>query len=191
MLRLRRHGTFLAPLAALAAALTFAGAAMAGGWASATLDTGNPPTPNAGEKTTIGFTLLQHGVTPISWEQVTLIGSNAETGDSVVAEAAPQGKTGHYVVEVTFPSAGSWTWRLETSELIMGHSTFPALTVAQGPGAAAPAAGSPTAATSGGIDPVLAMAGLVLAFLAGAFLGSFRGDRKAEVPAPAGGLATH
>jgi hypothetical protein len=192
MLRLGRRGTLLAPLAALAAALTFGGAALAGGWATARLDAGGtPPTPNAGEKTTIGFTLLQHGVTPISWEQVTLIGSNAETGDSVVAEARPEGKTGHYIVEVTFPSAGTWTWRLETAELIMQNATMPAMTVAPGTGAGAPAAGSDAAATSSGIDPVLAMAGLVLAFLAGAFLGSFRGERRAEAPVAAGELATH
>jgi hypothetical protein len=188
MLRLRRRGILLPPLAALAAALTFAGAALAGGSATATLDGGSPPSPNAGEKTTIGFTLLQHGVTPISWEQVTLIGSNAETGDSVVAEARPEGKTGHYAVDVTFPSAGTWTWRLETANLIMQHSTFPALTVGAGSAAAAP---SSAASGANGIDPVLAMAGLVLAFLAGAFVGSFRGERRTVEPAPAGELATY
>jgi hypothetical protein len=184
MLRFGRRGTFLAPLAALAVALAFGGAALAGGWATARLDGGGtPPTPNAGEKMTIGFTLLQHGETPISWEQVTLIGSNAETGDSVVAEARPDGKTGHYVVEVTFPSAGTWNWRLETQNLVMQHSTFPALSVGAGSAAAAPA-GSGSAAGAG-IDPVLAMAGLVLAFLAGAFVGSFRGERRAVEPTSA------
>jgi hypothetical protein len=190
MLRLRRRGALLAPLAAVAAAAMLAGTALAGGWATATIDGGSPPAPNAGEKTTIGFTLLQHGVTPISWEQVTLTGSNTETGESVTAQARPQGKTGHYIVEVTFPSAGTWTWRLQTRDLLMETSTFPPMTV-RATGAAAAGSGSSAAAPTG-VDPVLALAGLLLAFLAGAFLGSFRGDRRAEAPvAAAERLATH
>jgi hypothetical protein len=99
-------------------ALVVAVPVLAGGWATVTLDS-SAPQPRAGEHTSIGFTLLQHGQTPISWESVTLVARNLGTGESVVADARPEGKTGQYVVTVTFPSEGRWSWELRTKNLFM------------------------------------------------------------------------
>ena len=48
---------------ALAATFILVATAVAGGWATATLDPGMPG-PQAGAPSTIGFTVLQHGMTP-------------------------------------------------------------------------------------------------------------------------------
>ena len=37
---------------------------------------------------------------------------NTETGESFRAEGRREGPVGHFVVEVTFPSAGSWEWAI-------------------------------------------------------------------------------
>lgn len=103
---------------ALLAVLAVSAPVLAGGWATATLDS-SPPQPRASEPASIGFTLLQHGQTPISWETVTLIARNQATGETVVADARPEAKTGHYVVTVTFPSEGRWSWELRTKNLFM------------------------------------------------------------------------
>ena len=113
---------------AVVAALVIAGTAAAGGWATATLDSGAPPELRAGEALTIGFTVKQHGRTPIGWEQASLLAFHPDTGEALYARARPQGPTGHYVVEITFPSEGTWEWRIETANLVM-ETRFPPLTV--------------------------------------------------------------
>ena len=180
--------------AALLAIFGAATAVSAGGVAVVSLEE-VPPPPNVGEEVTIGFTLMQHGVTPLLDEDVTLSGENTATGETVTATARPEGAPGHYVVSVTFPSDGTWHWRLTAVEwptTAAGEMT--PLTVQAAP-AAAPAAAAPTpaATTPAGIDPVFVLGGLLLAFLAGAFLGSFRGSPKAAAePSLAGErLATH
>jgi hypothetical protein len=114
---------------ALAAALLILGltltGASAGGWATITADSTNPPQPNAGEKFTFGFTVLQHGLTPASWVGATFVGINTTTGARVEAKATNQGPDGHFVATVTLPSAGSWTWQVELSELMVQTAPQP------------------------------------------------------------------
>jgi hypothetical protein len=146
---------------ALFAALAVSAPALAGGWATATLDSA-PPQPRVGEPTSIGFTLLQHGQTPISWESVTLIARNTATGETVATDARPEGKTGHYVVTVTFPTEGRWSWELRTQNLAM-ETTFDPLTVLP----ATPAAPAPTGLPS---TLLVAVAALAIALAAVGFL---------------------
>src|SRR5918999_177331 len=108
------RGSVLALIALLALVLP----AAAGGWASATIDSG-PIDPTAGTPVDIGFTLKQHGQTPISWEMVTFTSTNAETGEQVSVEALPKGAVGHYVATVTFPSAGTWRSSLTLRDLLL------------------------------------------------------------------------
>ena len=92
--------------------------AFAGGWALIQADPGTPPQPNAGQEVQLGFNVLQHGVTPISWVKATLVAVNSATGKQVGVTAVPQGPEGHYVATVTFPESGYWTWHVEITDLI-------------------------------------------------------------------------
>jgi hypothetical protein len=171
----RRIAAF--PLA-VAAALLLVSAALAGGWATATLDPGTNG-PRAGTPTTLGFLVLQHGVTPNSSLAVVVHGANP-AGGSISASATAQGAKGHYVATLTFPTEGAWTitW---TSELDMAESSAP-LTVAAA--AAAPAsAPAPVPATAGADTAALLLVGLALALaVAGGIVGLWR--RRGRTSAP-------
>jgi len=89
---------------------------VAGGWAGIALDA-PPEPPVAGETLRIGFTVLQHGHNPVSeiyGQQVRphLSATNRETGETVRVEARQQGAVGHFLVDVTLPSAGTWEWEI-------------------------------------------------------------------------------
>src|SRR3990172_8503063 len=86
----------------------------AGGWAVVTLDS-LPQGVAPGAAFTIGFTVRQHGVTPLSnldpAPQVTA--RNAQTGEVVRSTATDDGPRGHYVAQLTFPSSGEWNWGIQ------------------------------------------------------------------------------
>ena len=89
---------------------------IAGGWAGIALDA-PPEPPVAGEVLRIGFTVLQHGHNPVNeihGQKVTphLSATNRETAETVRVEARQQGAVGHFVVDVTLPSAGTWEWQI-------------------------------------------------------------------------------
>jgi hypothetical protein len=103
----------LVPLAAgVAALLPLAApdAVDAGGWAVTTLDPMAAPAP--GEPVDVGFTIRQHGVTPVAVDDVRLTVTDA-TGATEAFAARPEGATGHYVAAVTFPAAGAYRWTVE------------------------------------------------------------------------------
>lgn len=109
------------------------GAVLAGGWAVVTLD--NPPGEiHAGQPWTMGFTVLQHGQTPVHRLDATtpieplLVATNAADGRRVEADAQPIEEVGHFVVEVTFPSEGEWQWEILPNPL-GGDTLFEPLTV--------------------------------------------------------------
>jgi hypothetical protein len=84
--------------------------AVAGGWAVSTLDA--VPTPKAGQPTDVGFTVRQHGRTPVDIADVGItVRDNA--GKATVFPARHRGATGHYVARVTFPAAGTVTWQID------------------------------------------------------------------------------
>jgi hypothetical protein len=152
--------------------------AAAGGWASATMDSG-PIDPTAGTPVEIGFVLKQHGETPISWEMVTFTSTNTESGEQVSVEALPKGPVGHYVATVTFPSAGTWRSSLALRDLLLQQTSFPVITVR--------AVGAPTPSTPSAIPTELIVAALALAVglgLAGSLV-----LRRRETPVAAGRAA--
>jgi hypothetical protein len=103
-----------------------AGAVSAGGWATIQSDASNTTHPNAGEPFTFGFVVLQHGVTPAGWvETPTFLAINGTTGDRVEAKAAAKGADGHFVVTVTLPSSGYWTWQVQLTDLIVETAPQP------------------------------------------------------------------
>lgn len=96
----------------IAALITFAvaGVAAAGGWATATLDP-PPDNPVAGEPVEMGFTLMQHGMTPMDWGVATFVVIDGESGERTDYRATLSDPPGHWTVEVSFPDNG--TYRFE------------------------------------------------------------------------------
>jgi hypothetical protein len=184
--------TRFAGLLALAASLLLAAPAAAGGSVTASV-TDTPDGPVAGQGATIGVDLKQHGVTPISWERLFFIGTERTSGETVFAEGRPEGPVGHYVIQVTFPSAGQWDWRLQTLDLLLeGDGIYPTIEVAPGaPGQPAPAA--PPTVVPSGVDSVLVLGIALLAFLLGALAGTLlRRSAPAVRPLPGGaGSSAH
>ena len=139
----RRFRFIALPLAVLAS-LAFAASVLAGGWATVTIS--DPPAvPTAGSTTALDLTVLQHGVTPVSWLAITVVATNAETGATVAGQAKASGATGHYTVSLTFPTEGSWTISYASKDLVMDGSQELAV-------APAVIAASSTAATSPAVD---------------------------------------
>ncbi|MEO6350319.1 MAG: hypothetical protein ABIP53_06680 [Candidatus Limnocylindrales bacterium] len=131
------HHRFIALPFAVIASLILASIALAGGWAEVTVKDA-PVDPPAGGQTLINLDVLQHGVTPVSWPNLTVIATDAATGAVVRTKAQAKGPEGSYVATVVFPSAGAWTLTFTSPELDMAESVAK-LNVAPAAIAAAPA----------------------------------------------------
>jgi hypothetical protein len=83
-------------------------AVSAGGWAVSTLDP--MKTPTAGVPTDVGFTVRQHGVTPVDLDDVAIAVTDS-SGTATVYPAKRSGEVGHYVASVTF-AEGQSTWEI-------------------------------------------------------------------------------
>lgn len=118
--------SYLGLILALNLLLLTTPATRAGGWASVSLDE-LPVEPYAGETIQLGFTIRQHGVKPVNgvWGsepfRPRLNAQNQETGETIQFEARQKGPVGHFVVDVTFPNAGAWSWGVSIEPL----GTFP------------------------------------------------------------------
>src|SRR3954447_19028652 len=107
------------------ALLALAAPALAGGWAVLTLDS-LPREVRAGADIQLGFIVRQHGKTPTNtdlngnplrpvltaFKQGGIAGSQPSAAATIRAEARQQGPTGHYVVDLAFPSTGAWAWQI-------------------------------------------------------------------------------
>jgi hypothetical protein len=106
-----RKTTVLAGALLLAATiLGHAPPAGAGGWAVSALDA--TPVPVAGQELEVGFTVRQHGVSPVNPDGEVGIEVRSASGVVTAFAARPDGATGHYVADVTFPEAGRFTWQI-------------------------------------------------------------------------------
>ncbi len=120
-------------LLSLVLLLSLASAVLAGGWAVVTLDA-PPGEIRAGQPWTVGFTVLQHGQTPVhGFEDGTpveplLVARNLDAGRRVEVLATPGEEVGHFTAEVTFPVEGEWTWTILPNPLA-GETAFEPLTV--------------------------------------------------------------
>ncbi len=98
---------------ALLAAVAFAaltGTAHAGGWATVELGA-MPRSLEAGKPWRVELIVKQHGVSPMADVTPGVQIAN-DAGVVRTFPSHPTKKVGHYVVEVTFPSAGVWKTRL-------------------------------------------------------------------------------
>ena len=101
--------------------------ALAGGWAVITLDE-LPPQVSVNQPLSIGFTVRQHGQTPVSLDAVRVAATNSVTGQFVEAEASEWGPIGHYQATLLLPSAGEWRWEIDAT-LGLGQQPLPPLIV--------------------------------------------------------------
>lgn len=90
--------------------------ALAGNWAVIERESADP-SPVAGTPAVVVLRVLRHGVTPVSWVTGTLTARQDDTGTVVSAEIRAEGEEGRYVVGLTFPEAGTWTWQVTLREL--------------------------------------------------------------------------
>ena len=89
----------------------FAGPAAAGGWAVTTLDS-LPGAIEPGHATPIGYTIRQHGVTPVSMDDTALLVALAD-GTTARFPGRPDGPKGHHVAQVTIPDAGRFVLQVD------------------------------------------------------------------------------
>lgn len=109
----------------LVLSLVLAVPAFAGGWAVIILDE-LPIDVVAGEPLTVGFTVLQHGKTPMEGLEptITAVLSKDEQFKVIVK---PYGAPGHYAVDLTFPKEGDWNWSIQAFSM---DQPMPVLSVA-------------------------------------------------------------
>ena len=106
-------------------ALAFAIPVFAGGWAVITLDT-LPTGVIAGEPLTVGFTVRQHGRTPMTGLDPTIT-ATLHKEEQLIVHAEPEGKPGHYTATLTFPKDGEWQWSIQAFSM---DQPMPVLNVA-------------------------------------------------------------
>lgn len=111
--------------AALLFAFVIAVPVFAGGWAVITLDE-LPTGVVAGEPFTVGFTVLQHGKTPMN-DLDPILNMHLDKTNAFVIHAERKGKPGHYTATLTIPKAGEWEWSIQAFSM---DQKMPALNVA-------------------------------------------------------------
>jgi hypothetical protein len=164
-------------VAAVLAVVTFAVAApaAAGGWAVTTLDP-LATAPVAGEPFEVGFTIRQHGRTPVSLPDAAIIVTGPD-GRTTRFPATPQGPEGHHVATVEIAAPGPVTWAVEQG--LFGQQDLGTLDVG---GAAT--TGSAGTGSSPWTTPLFAVAALLAALgLADVGRGLFDRRRRHAVPA--------
>lgn len=123
-------------------ALVFTVPVFAGGWAVISLD-GLPTGVTAGYPFTVGFTVLQHGRTPL--DGLTPYVTASLSGEEVIVRAEQDKTPGHYTATLTLPTSGQWSWSIQAFTM---DQPMPTLNVA------APVAGASQSATQ--VEPAQA-----------------------------------
>ena len=143
--------------------LVFALPVLAGGWAVITLDE-LPTDVVAGKPLTVGFTVRQHGITPMDGLEP-MVTARLGFSEKFVVQAEPEGERGHYTATLAFPEEGNWEWSIQAFSM---DQRMPGLTVS------APEAGSANrpAAIMGGQPDSSALLFVLRTLLFGAALAS-------------------
>lgn len=135
--------------------MLFPAVAMAGGWATVGLDS-TPASVKPGDKWTPTIEVLQHGQTPLEGVEPAVVIIDA-AGKETRFAATPTDKPGFYRVEVVFPKAGRYDYKVDDGFGNAGNPAmhaFGAVTIG-GPAAVAPPAARPTPAPDDGAFPWL------------------------------------
>jgi hypothetical protein len=159
------HRLLLAVAAFVAALVVVAGPgagpASAGGWAITTMDALPAGGVVPGRATPLGYTIRQHGVTPVELDDSALVVTMTD-GRTLRFAGVADGPPGHHVAVVTVPEAGRFALTVDQGWFApqdLGHLVV-------GSGSAA-AAATPTG-SSGGWPP--AVRGLLVVATAGALV---------------------
>jgi hypothetical protein len=104
-----RSLTILVAVLALSLA-ALASPVLAGGWAVTTFDD-LPDQFVSGKEYVLGYTIRQHGQTPINVDKTEII-AVAKSGRTLSFPGSSQGAVGHYVASVYFPAGGAYTWQV-------------------------------------------------------------------------------
>lgn len=104
-----RRSTLILAVFALALA-SLATPALAGGWAVTTFDD-LPGQIVSGREYALGYTIRQHGATPISVDKTEIV-AVAVSGRTLSFPGKSDGAVGHYVATVFFPAGGTYTWHV-------------------------------------------------------------------------------
>ncbi|MDQ3248096.1 MAG: hypothetical protein M3Q45_02695, partial [Chloroflexota bacterium] len=112
--------------------LIFTLPALAGGAATVVLDE-LPRVVRTGEKLKLSFTVWQHGIRLVDnfYEEVdvkpTLFASHQTSGETIQVESRKEvgAAVGHFEVDVTFPRAGVWNWRIEPQPFVLMNEFMP------------------------------------------------------------------
>ena len=152
-----------------------AGSAQAGGWATVELGEPAPSDLAAGTPWKVELIVKQHGITPLDGLTPSVEITSAQ-GVKETFKAAPAGKPGTYVAEVTFPAGGEWNTRIYDGFTDATPHRLKPLDVAPASGAAAAGGGSdfPWPQT-------IAIACIALLFLTALFL-TFDRPRRSREP---------
>lgn len=134
---------------ALSFALILAIPVLAGGWAVITLDE-LPSNVMAGKQLTVGFTVLQHGKTPMTNLEPTVT-LRSPSGEEIIVNAEAEGEAGHYTATLLFPDEGEWEWSIQAFTM---DQPMPVLLVSA-PGVAAAGESLKTEPISTGIFSLL------------------------------------
>lgn len=173
------HRSIFRFILAAIAALIMVTPVFAGGWAVVTLDE-LPGQVIAGQPIQTGFTVRQHGRT-LRDDLVPIIRlERADKKDSFTVTAKRQGASGHYVATLTFPSAGTWDWKIDIEQFGMITQPMPQLSVL----AAAPANDGRVAAASSPRAPATSLPAFLAALLR--WFETARAANNASSAAPSG-----
>ncbi|HEX2171691.1 MAG TPA: hypothetical protein VHL09_04545 [Dehalococcoidia bacterium] len=185
-----RRIRWFAFLGALFSSLILPASTLAGGW-SVVAAYPLPAAIGAGDETTLGFMVLQHGRTPLPGQRPEVTAVH-ESGERVTAVARAEGAPGHYVATLSFSQPGAWAWSVTVFE---GPHQMAPLTVQPAGAGATPTASGSTALVSldkvlrNGLPPALTALIFSITFAAFAFVRRL-GSPRGSVPATAEGLSS-
>ena len=170
---------------AVAALLALAAPALAGGAAVVSLDS-LPGEVRAGQTLHLGFMVLQHGTRPVhNWEGVgpvepLLTATNKETGETYQVKAQMDAtKLGHFTIDVTFPTDGTWEWEIQPIPF-EGMNKFDPLTVLPPAAPAVEADPVPASAPVAGLARGVLLVGGGALLIAAAAIELFRRRQRPE-----------
>jgi hypothetical protein len=119
---------------------------------------------HAGQTYSLGYTIKMDGVEPYKADRTEIIANTIDGKTSLVFPGIADGAPGHYVAKVTFPSVGTWQWKVIQGSYFapfdLGSiSVLPAVPASGGTAPAAPLADAFT-----GSLPILGVAAVAIAF---------------------------
>jgi len=67
---------------------------------------------HVGQTYTLGYTIKMDGIEPYKADRTEIVANTLDGKTSVAFPGVADGATGHYVAKVSFPSAGTWQWKV-------------------------------------------------------------------------------